>query len=262
MIELLYLTYNRLKFTQFSVERLLSNTNPALLSGVVFYDDNSSDGTSKLVELYADAIRSTDLRVAVRRSWFGSPIAVMNHYVQNSRSDFFVKLDSDVVVPPGWLDRCWEVMSQNDHLDLLGIEPPMSRTPAPWLKGALANAAIGQPSNRFGWIKTDSIGGIGLMRSRVFREHPPMKPHHRYGGFGDFQVEHKNDLGIGWIDPPLNVFLLDRLPIEPWRSLSDEYMRKGWQRPWTNYTMAEADLWSWCDGMLRDAPEAKVVTSV
>ena len=37
---------------------------------------------------------------------------------------------------------------------------------------------------------------------------------------------------------PLKVFLLDRLPGEPWASLSRKYIAKGWQRAWSGYDPA------------------------
>jgi hypothetical protein len=71
-----------------------------------------------------------------------------------------------------------------------------------------------------------------------------MVPHGTYGGFTDWQLLHK-EVRKGWILPPLKVFLLDRLPMEPWASLSRKYIAAGDQRPWANYKPADAHLWSW-----------------
>lgn len=48
-------------------------------------------------------------------------------------------------------------------------------------------------------------------------------------GFSEWQ--HTYQPVRGWIRPDLPVALLDRVPLEPWLSLSQEYIANGWQRP-------------------------------
>lgn len=94
------------------------------------------------------------------------------------------------------------------------------------------------------YAQCDAIGGVGLMRRSAFGKQR-MKPHSTYGGFTDWQIAHP-EVTKGWIVPPLKLFLLDRLPLEPWASLSKRYIEEGLQRPWTNYEPKDADaLWSW-----------------
>jgi hypothetical protein len=102
------------------------------------------------------------------------------------------------------------------------------------------------------YARTDSIGGIGLFRTRAWAGREPMKPFATYGGFTDWQLREgrlrhgRPPLTIGWCVPPLRLFLLDRMPIEPWASLSKRYIAEGQQRPWTNYTQIEMEgLASW-----------------
>lgn len=178
----------------------------------------------------------------------------MNAYLSDAPQPLWAKIDNDVIVPPGWLDQCLEVMTCYDELDLLGIEPPDSRTPAPWAGGRRVPAPEygGQhPFAGTGYAVCDSIGGIGMFRSRAWEGRPAMRPHSIYGGFTDWQLAKGNGpryvpphalepgipLRISWITPPLKLFLMDRIVTrEPFATLNSEYLRTGQQRPWTNYT--------------------------
>lgn len=245
MLDLLYLNYNRCKFAEASLRTLLVNTDWSLVRRIWFYDDGSTDGALELLTRFRWPVPYE----AVMGNFFRAPVASMNDFIwQRSRAGVFAKLDSDVIVPPGWLGVCAEVMERNPHLDLLGIEPPMSRTPAPWANGRRLPAPESySPLNISGYAPCDAIGGIGLMRRSAFTGRAPMKPHSTHGGFQDWQLAHP-EVRKGWVVPPLRLFLLDRLPVEPWASLSREYIAQGWQRPWTNYTMADSALWDWWEG--------------
>lgn len=235
MIDLVYLAKGRPEFTDASLASLLQNTDWSKARLLVFTDGD-------LPNLF--------LRQSVREFWgtcdmnrYGGPVAIMNEYVRNSHSELWAKIDNDVIVPPGWLDQCLDVMERNPKLDLLGIEPPQSRTRAPW--GAqMAAPELSIKTTKPGYAPCDAIGGIGLMRTEAFTRREPMKPHSTYGGFTDWQWKHP-EVKTGWIVPPLKVFLLDRLPIEPWISLSRKYIAKGDQRPWTNYNPQDHALWDW-----------------
>lgn len=224
MIDILFPIWGREDFTEAAQDALVSNTRW---------------GNAHVVE-YS---RST------------GPVAIMNDYLSKPGSEIFAKIDNDTIVPPGWLDQALMVMEENPELDLLGIEPPASRTPAPWLppSGQFTAPELtgphvlkGSGNTARGYAPCDMIGGIGLMRRRAFAGRLPMQPHGPLGtgGFSDWQLQHP-EVTKGWIIPPLNVFLLDRLPIEPWASLSKRYIAEGVQRPWTNYSAEDSHLWEW-----------------
>lgn len=216
MVDILFPVYNRPEFAAAALGALVSNTNRAA-ARLLVHEDPSGAG----------------------------PVAIMNDYLSRPGSDIFAKIDSDTIVPPGWLEAGLAVMESHPELGLLGIEPPMSRTPAPWMRGRIPAPEDAVRGAR-GYARCESIGGIGFMRRSVFATADRMRPHgfHGVGGFTDWQVRHPEVIK-GWIVPPLKVFLLDRLPIEPWASLSKEYIRKGWQRPWTNYSPNDSGLWDW-----------------
>lgn len=225
VIDILYLCEGREEFAEASHEALRLNTNW-----------NVAD-----IHILSDERRR-------------GPVAVMLEYLSWSKAEMFAKIDNDVIVPPGWLEQCLAVM-EDQALDLLGIEPPRSRTPNPatgkrikapeeWLLPLMDETRTRIGSVSPGYAPCDSIGGIGLMRRRAFERFPDLKARGTYGGFTDWQLRHP-EIVKGWLVPPLKLFLLDRLPMNPWRSLSDRYIAEGIQRPWTNYDPADHELWDW-----------------
>lgn len=232
MVDILYLAKGRPEFTQASLAALLANTNWKL-ARLVIYTDGAEFRAASSIE--------------VRRGEYGGPVAIMNDYLARGASEVFAKIDNDTIVPPGWLDKGLAVMDASSELGLLGIEPPMSRTPAPWMGKSrpLPAPEMWAPMGSL-YAPCDMIGGIGLMRRRPFLTADAMRPHgpNGVGGFSDWQLRNPA-VTKGWIVPPLNVFLLDRLPTEPWVSLSKEYIASGLQRPWTGYPASASALWDW-----------------
>lgn len=237
MIDLIYLAKGRREFTRASLGALMQNTNWRLARLIVYTD--------------GDEFPATLLNAQVRKAVHGGPVAIMNAYLAGTGTEVFAKIDNDVIVPPGWLERCLDVMEANDGLGLLGIEPPASRTPAPWRNGQ-REAEPEKYVRGEGYAQCSMIGGIGLMRRSAFATSDPMTPHSIYGGFSDWQLRHPK-IQKGWICPPLDLFLLDRLPVEPWASLSKRYIAEGQQRPWTNYDPAASALWEWWTKSAREA---------
>jgi glycosyltransferase involved in cell wall biosynthesis len=226
-LEILYLAHNRLEFTKASLAALRQNTkwNGICARKLVIYDDDSTDGTCEYLE---GQRRLFPVPVDLRCGKFGSPVAVMNDYLQRMQDvDIFAKIDSDTMVPALWLEECLKTMSANSELDLLGIE-------------AFRSVVPGKASRR-GYDAAEHIGGIGLMRARAFRTLP--RPDGRFG-FTAWQQWTKG-VTPGWLNPALPVFLLDRLPREPWISYSREYVARGWQREWPPYGEDQKHLWSW-----------------
>lgn len=239
MADILYVAKNRLEFTKASFNALVSNTDWDLVDTLWVYDDGSVDGTREwLAEQWTRLAR-----VRFVDTNLGAPAAIMNDYLSRDGAAVFAKIDNDVIVPPGWLSDCMRVMISRPMLDLLGIEPPESRTPH--FAGGKRKDAPESHYAGFGLCAApcDSIGGVGLMRRRPFLLNDQMQPHSIYGGFTEWQLMHRN-VTKAWIVPPLKVFLLDRLPTEPWASLSREYISKGWQRAWTGYDPANP-FWLW-----------------
>jgi GT2 family glycosyltransferase len=231
MIDLLFLAHNRLEFTKASLAALEANTNWSHVGHFHIYDDDSQDGTREYIREWSDA--RPHLPITRHFGSYGHPVNVMRDYIKGFwRHSIFGKIDSDTMVPPGWLDACLDVMDRHEELDLLGIE--------------VFNAVSTDTKER-GYTDASFIGGIGLMRIRSFHKHDLPEPFGRYFGFTEWQERHP-EIKKGWINPSLPVFLLDRFPGEPWRSLSKSYVAKFGQRDWGPYDETSTDLWSWWEG--------------
>jgi hypothetical protein len=165
----------------------------------------------------------------------------MNWYLENfGDSDRFAKIDSDIVVPPGWLEALTGVMDRNPKVDLLGFEAgrmgPPGHNGAPW--------DWDRPLEGYDFEKGSHIGGVGLMKTSVFSKHPGMRTTQGRFGFTEWQHEYR-DVVRGWITPDLLVSELTRIPFEPWVSLSAEYAERDWERDWPKYHPRWDYWWSW-----------------
>lgn len=230
MVEILYLAYNRLAYTEASFRLLRENTDWERVSRLVVYDDGSSDGTYEWLEENA-RVATADL-IEVRSQRFGSPPAIMNDYLATTEAELFVKIDNDILTPPGWIESALSVMERHPELELLGLDGGMTGVPDdPW-----------EPE-RCGYDPCSHIGGVGAMRVQSFHRRPPLMARGRHG-FTQWQEKHEPVRG--WITPGLAVAELDRIPAEPWRTLAAEYVQRGWAREWGEYSHHHP----WWDGML------------
>lgn len=224
MIDIIYLAWNRLEFTKASMAAMIANTDWTRVRRLVVYDDGSTDGTREYLRSVAYPGRAEFVFARI-----GGPVAITNHYLSNSPSEIFAKVDNDTMLPPRWLNECLKVMDECPGLDLLGIE---------------AFNPVEPEARHRSFRAAAHIGGIGLMRRRAFRTLPH---HHGPGGRFGFTQWQRDNAGVvkGWIDPSLPVFLLDKMATEPWADLSRQYIAQGWQRKWPQYADDCAALWNW-----------------
>lgn len=230
MIDILFPVHNRVEFTKVAADALARHTNKSLVRLVYIYDDKSVDGAGK--QAYR-ILRSAFKNIVIVSSFqgFGGPVEIMNDYIRQSTVEMFAKIDNDTVVCPQWLDICCQVMEDHQDLDLLGIEPHSPIVQA---------GATPVPRSYF---EARFIGGIGLMRTRVFRQAmKPLVQSNKYFGFTSWQTEHEL-VSKGWLHPALPITLLDRIPDMPWSELSVEYQARGWQRPYGVYNPISSYLW-------------------
>lgn len=230
MIDILFPVHNRCEFTKVAAHALAEHTNKSLVRLVYIYDDKSVDGAANQAYKILKAVFKNVI-VASSFQGFGGPVEIMNDYIRQSSAEMFAKIDNDTVVCPNWLEVCCQVMEDNQHLDLLGIEPhsPIIQADVPLVPRSYFDA-------RF-------IGGIGLMRTRIFRQAmKPLVQSNKYFGFTSWQTEHES-VRKAWLSPALPIVLLDRVPDNPWFSLSADYISRGWQRPYGIYSLADRHLW-------------------
>lgn len=226
MVDVLYVAHNRLEFTRASFEALVANTNWEHVHLLHVLDDQSEDGTYEWLD---EHIGDCPAPARFVGSDFGGPVAAMNHTLDHLATEILAKVDNDLLVCPGWLDQMLAVLDANPGLDVLGTEPGFAEPYRPM-----------RPSER-SFLPARHVGGIGLIRSRIFAR-GKLRPNERFFGWTQFQEQHAS---CGWITPDLPCFLLDHLPVEPWRSLAAEYVERGWSRPWPAMPETMHTYWDW-----------------
>lgn len=225
MLDILYVTHNRLEYTHASFQALLVNTDWDLVNELYVVDDLSVDGTYDYLDR---KLEDSPVEATLMRKDFGGPVAAMNWMLDRTEATVFAKVDNDLIVPPGWLGTMLGVIENNPDLDALGTEPGFAH---PLQPDYVAR----------GYMPASHIGGQGLFRTRPFARRRP-KPHDRFFGLTQFQ---RKTMRCGWVNPDIAAFNLDHLPFDPWRSLADEYVRRGWSRPWGPYAKSMSDYWDW-----------------
>jgi hypothetical protein len=267
VIDLLYVSFNRLEYTRQSFTALLEHTDWSLVRRLFVADDASTDGTATWLN---DA--TLDVPVPVVSTWgkFGGPVAAMNWYLDQPEPTCaacrgagrtpddthcfvcdgagverpvaaFGKVDNDFVVCPGWLDDLTDVLADYPSLDVLGTEPWFGN-PEP--RGADREAMFTDGSGD----PVRHVGGKGLIRRSVFSQCRPV-PHGRngYQGWTQYQEAHP-EVVKAWITPDLQCFGLDQIreSWDPrWRDLARQYEQDGWGRMWPAYgSDAHYDWWT------------------
>jgi glycosyltransferase involved in cell wall biosynthesis len=235
-VEILYTAWNRRAYTEMSFRLLAANTNWLRVSRVVIYDDGSEDGTREWLEGEGRELVGPYVPAyEVRHGGWHSTGATLNDYIAQVESDVFVKIDNDICVPPGWLERLSAVAYRNPGYELVGMEAGWTGPP----KGTL-------PTGKYGVEPTRHIGGVGLMRVHAFGTRRPVPLSLGKNGRAGFTIwQHRHHLVAGWITPDLYVVQLDRIPEEPWASLAAEYVEQGWARTWEPYVPDMRGWWEW-----------------
>jgi glycosyltransferase involved in cell wall biosynthesis len=242
MIDILYVSYNRLAFTIESFTALMENTEQKTtaipnfpeteVATVYVLDDASDDGSAQWL---TDAIRnySSKFDFCFYGNRFGGPVAAMNWYLEKSDSaiETFCKIDNDFIVPPGWFRDMGRVHYLQPEQSIIGFEPMQGDvTPCPHERTI-------EPAR---WI-----GGKGFLRKRAFSYcQPSPGGHNGYGGFTEWQSKHEFVTKC-WVTPDLPAFGIDQLPHEHWQNLTEEYTAKGYSRRWPCYTEDMYAYWDW-----------------
>ncbi len=225
MIDLMFPCHNRRTFVDCSLATLVENTDWDRVGTLYITDDESTDGTYEHLQRVRDEI---PCNTVLLRERFGGPVGAMNKVIDQTDADILGKIDSDLIVPPGWLDTMLDVLDEHPELDALGTEPGFAPPLQP-------------PDVARGYKPGPHIGGQGLFRTRAFRRRRPQQ-HNTFFGLTEFQ---KRYMTAGWIAPDIASFNLDHLPCEPWLSLAADYVEKGWSRAWSPYDLSFRDYWIW-----------------
>lgn len=233
-LDVIFVAFNRLEFTRFAFEKLLENTDWSHVRRLHVYDDGSTDGASEWLRAACEFAPVADVVFHEMNPDRQGPVVIMHRYLRIDRddADMFAKIDNDIVVSPGWLPIALDVMERHPDLGLLGIEGGMMPIAQPDFDGV------------YGVEPSTHIGGVGLMRTAPFDGRRRRLHADGRNGFTEWQHTHP-EVGRGWLTPGIPFCCLDRVPVEPWRSLSIEYEARGWQRPWSKYDPRFPYWWEW-----------------
>lgn len=266
IVDLLYVSYNRLEYTRASFEALLKHTDWSLVRRLYVADDESTDGSR---DFLLDAIADAPVPRVMTGGRFGGPVAAMNWYLEyestceacdgtgfkggelygdiclacngsgeEKHPDVFAKIDNDFVVCPGWLNELTRVLAAHPELDVLGMEPfTASETNPPAMPPFAGRSITGM---------VEHVGGKGLIRRRVFSHCRPVPGgFNGYQGWTQYQTMHP-EVSKAWVTPDLPCFGLDQIRDEDsdhWRALARGYEAEGLQRLWPEYGGSEHYAW-------------------
>ncbi len=232
-VDILFVSFNRLAFVKASFEQLLVATDWDLVRTLYVMDDGSIDGTREWLYEEAAPLRTPAI-VAAANKPFGGPVGAMNRYLdvrESARSDIMIKIDSDVIVPKDWLNVLLATARVNTAIDVLGFEPGFGDGLAP----------ITRPDTPRTVKLGPHVGGVGLIRNRIFARYRP-RPEKTYFGWTQHQRQHAR---CAWLAPDIPAFLLDHIDVEPWRSFATEYIDRGWSRAWVDYFDPPPSYYEW-----------------
>lgn len=225
-VDLLYVAWNRLEFTRESFTALVAHTDWRLVRRLTIWDDGSTDGTA---EWLRGAAANVPVATRVENTALGSPVSVMAQFARGAEAPIVAKIDNDTMVPPGWLGECVAILDAHPGLSLLAIEALEPHASGPDVVRTYTPAPV--------------VPGMGVYRRDAFAASVPA-PIGRWFGWQEWLTRQSPPLHAGWAAPALPVFVLDRVPLEPWRSLTRRYVALGWQRAWPEYGAAHAP-WHW-----------------
>jgi glycosyltransferase involved in cell wall biosynthesis len=119
-VDVVFFTWNRLAFTMLAYQTLMANTDWGRVRRLIVIDDGSTDGTLEWLRKNLDPPAGVTVDLWELRG--AGPVGNMVRYLQRGPADVFAKIDNDIAVPPGWLERMLDVLADHASLELLGME--------------------------------------------------------------------------------------------------------------------------------------------
>jgi len=133
MTSIIILTYNRLDCTKKCIEAITDNAPYGDGYEIVVVDNGSTDGTREWLE--AQVAEGGILKLHLCQENIGVP-AGWNIGIElaTSDTDYYVILNNDVYVTPGWLEKLMAVITLNPLIGMVG--PMTNEISGPQLRGS------------------------------------------------------------------------------------------------------------------------------
>tara|TARA_Y100000816_G_scaffold291207_1_gene281913 strand:+ start:3769 stop:4437 length:669 start_codon:yes stop_codon:yes gene_type:complete len=109
-------TYNHEKFIGRCIRSLLKQNIENNLLEIIVINDGSTDGTSKILELYKD-----EIKIIENKTNKGLP-ASLNKAIRLARSPFIVRVDSDDYVNENFINLLHMFLLNNDDIDAVACD--------------------------------------------------------------------------------------------------------------------------------------------
>lgn len=179
--------YNALEHTKACVASVLANS-PMDQIELILTDDASTDGTWEWIKGMADLGCG---KVAGRRNLvnLGYP-ASQNDALDLARGEFFVTLNSDMLIPPRWIEALHSRFAENPRMGAVGI----AGTP-----DSLTDKGSGFPGGQGDYVE----GSCAMYRTAVLREIGLYNPRYRRCYFEDSDLSLRlraAGYGLSWVD--------------------------------------------------------------
>ncbi len=117
-IDVLMVTYNRPRYTEVSLRRLL-RCSPAGMSVWIWHNGNDRE-TRSVVESFANHPRVIRYKHSPENRLLREPT---NWFMRESRAPIIGKVDDDLLLPDGWQDRIRNAHEANPEVGVLGCWP-------------------------------------------------------------------------------------------------------------------------------------------
>jgi len=207
MITIIYTFHNRLEYNKIVFPQLLKEIKNAdfLINDIFIYDDMSKDGSTEYIQ---KMLKDNNIKHNFYRKEYNSSVKQLQHTVENCKTKYIIKIDSDILIPDNYITTLYNVMEK-------------TRKDVGFL-AARETGDLPKIENNLTLEETRNIGGVGIFRRKVFNE--KLYPFDRYYGFTKFQWS--NLAKKYWITGMTNTVLDKSLAF----SRVEEYTSLNWSR--------------------------------
>ena len=202
MIAICLPVWNRLSFTKMCIKSFVEYTNRDLVTKVVVYDDNSTDGTSEFCREYLPDKNIEYRRASFPGAWVGFD-DLLQEVEQDPANNFIAKVDNDILFTQPWIEPIIEAFQHQEKL------------------GSLRYGHSGSKGQVYSPIRGGNHGGL-----KVFRTEDTIKIR-RGGRCGSTPIS-RNITARGGEMGIIGVGVYDLNILYP--ALSNKYRAAGWQR--------------------------------